>query len=275
MPMIEIHDHNDPRLDDFREIKERDLHGRQGVFIGEQPLIVEQMLERPELIRRVLVIKSKQKWLEETLQKYGGPNIECLIIQKDMLEKIAGFDVHRGVLASGNRESIDRKSLEDVVPQSSTPATILCCESINNLDNVGMLFRTAAAFAVDGVLLSPECHDPLYRKSLRVSIGHALSIPFYRSTDWESDLKKLRSSYGFTLVGAAIGERSVPHLLAPISSPSRIALIMGNEFDGLRPESISQCEHVLRIPMAKNVDSLNVCVAAAVLLDQLSQGHRI
>ena len=275
MPMIEIHDHTDPRLDDFREIKERSLHDERGMFIGEQPLIVEKMLEQPGLIRRVLVIERRREWLEETLKNYGNPNIECLIIQREMLEQIAGFDVHRGVLASGNRTPLVRESLDDIIPKANTPATILCCESVHNLDNIGMLFRTAAAFAVDGIVLSPDCHDPLYRKSLRVSIGHALSIPFYRSTNWKADLKKLRSTHGFTLAGASIGEHSIPHQLAPISSSSRVALVMGSEFAGLSSESTGVCDHLLRIPMAEHVDSLNVCVAAAVLLDRLSQGQRV
>ena len=274
MPIVEIHDQNDSRLDDFREIKERDLHGRQGIFIGEQPLIVEQMLARPTLLRRILVIERRRSWLEKALKDHGNPDIECLIVGRDLLEEIAGFDVHRGVLASGNRSTIDQRTLNEIIPHSASPATILCCESINNLDNIGMLFRTAAAFAVDAVLLSPDCHDPLYRKSLRVSIGHALSVPFYRATDWEKDLHILREDHGFTLAGASIGENSIPHLSMPISSPARIGVVMGSEFEGLSAESISACEYLIRIPMAEEVDSLNVCVAAAVLLDRLSQGAR-
>ena len=188
MPMIEIHDIEDPRLDDFREIKERKLNGPQGIFIGEQPLIVERMLEQPEILRRILVIERRREWLEKTLKRYGNPDIECLVIQRDTLEKVAGFDVHRGVLASGNRHLIDQKNLSEIIPVSHKPATLLCCESIHNLDNIGMLFRIAAALAVDAVLLNSKCHDPLYRKSLRVSIGNALSVPFYRSTNWIGDL---------------------------------------------------------------------------------------
>ena len=145
-------------------------------------------------------------------------------------------------------------------------------ESIRNIDNIGMLFRVAAAFGVDGVVLSPDCHDPLYRKSLRVSIGHALSIPFARCKDTSTDLQRLVDDHGIRLIGASVGSDSMaPEMLEP---QPRIGLVMGSEFDGISDSTASICDRLVRIRMAAGVDSLNVSVAAAVLLDRLSNAQR-
>ncbi|MCH2160807.1 MAG: RNA methyltransferase [Phycisphaerales bacterium] len=263
---------DDPRLEDFRDIRDRDLRGRQGIFIGEQGLVVERMLDRPELVRRVLVSEARRPWLEDALASRGHPDVACLVVPTDIVERIAGFDLHRGVLASGNRAALESPSLEQVVPGDEQSATILCCDSINNMDNIGMLFRTAAAFGVDAVLLSPTCHDPLYRKSLRVSIGHALTIPFLRCSDWAGDLARLQGEHDITLVGACTGSDSKS--LDDVPSPARVALVVGSEYEGLQPETRAACDHLARIPMARGVDSLNVAVATAVLLERLSQASR-
>ena len=275
MPLDHVDDPNDPRLEDFRDIRDRDLRGREGIFLGEQTLVVERMLQDPALLRRILVIDGRKAWLEEALRRHGDPDVECLVAPRALLEGIAGFDIHRGVLASGNRAKLDGRSIARVVPEHSKPATILCCQAINNIDNIGMLFRIAAAFGVDAMVLDPACHDPLYRKSLRVSIGHALRIPFVRSHDWLADIEDLRQSHGFTIVGSAISDHSSSlDTYALPQDTRRVAIVLGSEFDGLCEETRNACDEVLRIPMAPDVDSLNVAVAAAVLLDRLSQADR-
>ena len=135
-----------------------------------------------------------------------------------------------------------------------------------------MLFRNAAAFGVDGVLLSPSCHDPLYRKSLRVSIGHALDVPFARSRDWAGDLADL-ARRGITLIAAAATETAVA--IDEVTPPRRVALVVGQEFDGVSPTTLDACDHVVRVPMSPGVDSLNVGVAAAVCLHRFSTGRRV
>ena len=154
-------------------------------------------------------------------------------------------------------------------------STVLVCESIRNIDNIGSLFRVAAAFGVDAVVLSPDCHDPLYRKSLRVSIGHALSIPWARSEDWAGDLDRLRTRHDLHLIGASVGDGSTLPEAVPTDYRNRIGLVMGSEFDGLGSESTSGCDALVRIAMAEGVDSLNVAVAAAVLLDRFSTAPRV
>ena len=278
MSITTITDPQDPRLEDFRDIRDRDVKGpsgRPGVFIGEQTLVVEKMLQRPGRIRRILVADARRDWLESALARAGHPEVEALIAPMAMLETIAGFPIHRGVIASGDRRGLDDRTIEDVVPEGDRPATVLILESIRNIDNIGSLFRVAAAFGVDAVVLSPDCHDPLYRKSLRVSIGHALSIPWARSEDWAGDLDRLRTRHGLHLIGASVGDGSTLPDAVATDDRNRIGLVMGSEFDGLGSESTSGCDALVRIAMAEGVDSLNVAVAAAVLLDRFSTAPRV
>ncbi|MFN9126286.1 MAG: TrmH family RNA methyltransferase, partial [bacterium] len=164
---------------------------------------------------------------------------------------------------------------EPVAPEAYAPAaaprTVLVAEGITNIDNIGQLFRIAAAFAVDAVLLSPDCHDPLYRKSLRVSTGNALKVPAIRARAWPADLAAFCARFDLTLVATAI-QSSVP--LASIGHPPRVALVVGHESEGVTPAVRALAKHVVRIPMAKGVDSLNVAVSAAIALDRLSNGTR-
>jgi tRNA G18 (ribose-2'-O)-methylase SpoU len=279
MPVHRIDDPDDPRLDDFRDIRDRDARGpdgRPGVFIGEQGLVVEKMLARPEIVRRILVSEPRRPWLEDTLAAAGHPNVEALVAPKSILEAIVGFEIHRGIVASGDRRPFDDRTIEDIIPPRDRPATVLVCESIRNIDNIGALFRVAAAFGVDAVVLSPDCHDPLYRKSLRVSIGHALSIPFARSRDWASDLAALGDRHGLLRIGASVGDGSIRADTVPEGARrGRVAIVMGSEFDGLSMASTSACDTLVRIAMAADVDSLNVAVAAAVLLDRFTTASRI
>ena len=158
------------------------------------------------------------------------------------------------------------------MPANGRDATLLVCDGISNIDNIGMLFRNAAAFGVDAVILSPDCHDPLYRKSLRVSIGHALRVPYYRSDDWTKTLEELKQR-GVRVIGTSIDPEAIP--LDELDPPDRIGLIMGSEFDGLGEHSIRSCHQLVRIPMAEGTDSLNVGVAAAVFLHHFTRKNRV
>lgn len=279
MPILHVDDPEDPRLEDFRDIRDRDVRGpagRPGVFIGEQSLVVERMLQRPEIVRRVLVAEHRRAWLESALAAAGGPEIEALVAPKAVLETVAGFEIHRGVIASGDRRSFDDRTIDEIMPPSDRAATVLVCESIRNIDNIGALFRVAAAFGVDAIVLSPDCHDPLYRKSLRVSIGHALSIPFARSRDWTDDLAGLGERHGLLRIGASVGDGSILADAVPVDDrPRRVAIVMGSEFDGLSDTSTAACDALVRIAMAPGVDSLNVAVAAAILLDRFTTAARV
>ena len=271
--VIAISDLSDPRLEPYRAIRDRDLRGpdgHRGRFIGETPLVVEKMLAMPGVTESVLVRDT----LVERIHRMVNDETPVYTIPESMMQEIVGYAIHRGVLAAGRRDSFDARTPDDLLPEGEAqPCTLLLLESIGNIDNIGMLFRNAAAFAVDGVLLSPDCHDPLYRKSLRVSIGHALTLPWARSADWRDDLDRLRTEHGFTLVGTGIVAGSVP--VDHVEPPARVAIIVGNEFDGVSAATSACCDHRVRIPMAPGVDSLNVAVAAAVCLHRFSRGQRV
>lgn len=267
MPLIDVDNFHDPRLDEYRDIRDRDLRRGRSLFIGEQALVVQRMLSRPGVTRSVLIASN---WLDR-IAPLAAPDVPVYVTEPRTMKAVAGFDIHRGVLALGYRSAVERPTLPDDLLSRET-LTLLACEDITNIDNIGLLFRNAAAFGVDAVLLSPACHDPLYRKSLRVSIGHALDVPFARSLDWIGDLRGLEQR-GITLIAAATAEHAVD--VDAVQPPRRVALVVGQEFDGVTRPTLEACRHVVRIPMAPGVDSLNVGVAAAVCLHRFSRGRRV
>jgi len=267
--LIPVTSADDPRLADYAQLRDRDLaRDAEGLFVGEQILIVERMLSLPGVVRSVLVgepfLRRVQPLVADAIPLYVGP--------MKLLEALAGFAVHRGVLAIGDRAALARPDLAGLAGPSDLPRTLLLCEEITHVDNIGQLFRTAAAFAVDGVLLSPGCHDPLYRRAVRVSVGHSLTMPWTRSDQWLDDLRQLKARHGFRLLGAALSPQAVP--LDELPAPPRCAVVVGTEFAGLAPATLELCDAIVRIPMAAGVDSLNVAVATAVCLHRFSRGTR-
>lgn len=269
---IPIDDEADPRIEDYRHVRDRDLlgrDGRPGLFIGEQRLIVERMLARPGRTKSVLVLTSRLAAIGPLVP----PDVPLYVAPEHVMRAVVGFDIHRGVLAVGHRAPDSAHSLLSALPAPSDgPLTVLVCEDVTHHDNLGMLFRAAAAFGVDAVVLSPNCHDPLYRRCLRMSIGHALDVPWARSSDWPADLAALRTHWRCTRIAAATGPGSVP--LDEADRPARLALLVGTELTGLSATALAASDVRVRIPMRAGVDSLNVAVAAAVCLHRLSRGDR-
>ena len=268
--VIQVTDLDDPQLADYRDIRDRGLLGPDGIpglFIGEQPMVVQRMLSMPGVTKSVLVTTT---WADR-IAPCAPSDVPVYVAPLQLMRQIAGFKVHRGVLAAGYRSKIERPNLDEILSRDG-PITILICQDIANIDNIGLLFRNAAAFSVDGVLLSPRCHDPLYRKSLRVAIGHTLSVPFARCDDWPGELDQLKHDWNLTLIAAAMDERASE--LDSVDRPERVGLVVGPEFDGLPAATLDQCDAIVKVPMAPGVDSLNVAVAAAVCLHRFSTGKR-
>ncbi len=268
--VIQVTDLDDPRLADYRDIRDRGLLGPEGLpglFIGEQPLVVKRMLSTPGLTKSVLVLNT---WADR-IAPFASADVPVYVAPLELMTLVAGYEVHRGVLAAGYRAKVERPNLDDILRRDG-PVTMLICQDITNIDNIGLLFRNAAAFGVNGVLLSPKCHDPLYRKSLRVAIGHTLSVPFARCDDWLGELDRLKRDWNLTLIAAAIDERATE--LDSVDRPERVGLVVGPEFDGLGAATLDRCDFVVKVPMAPGVDSLNVAVAAAVCLHRFSTGKR-
>ena len=269
----------DPRLAPFLAVRDRDAlgpDGRPGLFVGESPLVIEAMLRAPVETLAILASERQEARARALVddarpRRVGRADPGILLAPDEVLDAAVGFNIHRGFLAIGRRPA--PRTVREVVPASGD-CLLLVVEDVNNIDNIGQLFRNAAAFGCAAVVLSPACHDPLYRKSLRVSCGHALRVPFARSASWAEDLAWLREGAGLALVGATGGgERTLVEVADELSrtSPRRIAVLVGAEFDGLSPAALGACSHRTRIPMAPGVDSLNVGVAAGVVLARLAE----
>ncbi|MCX5639729.1 MAG: RNA methyltransferase [Planctomycetota bacterium] len=272
----------DPHLAPYQQVRDRDAlgpDGRPGLFIGESPVVITAMMHSGVEVLSILTSNRHAERAVAMVEQARGSlghtrDPEVLLVPDDVLDATVGFNIHRGFLAVGRRPA--QRIVREVIPAHDQDALLLLVEEINNIDNIGQLFRNAAAFGCSAVILSPGCHDPLYRKSLRVSCGCVLRVPYARGCAWNDDLRYLRDEEGFTLLGATGGGdstlRQVAERLAPPhQQPRRIAVVMGAEFTGLCADTLAMCTERVKIPMAIGVDSLNVGVAAGVFLSRLTE----
>lgn len=268
-------DFDDPRLDDYRFLRDRDLSGarrNEGLFVGETLPIIVQMLAHPGLARSVLTSQRMATRAAKAIAESASATLPLLIADDALLERIAGFDVHRGVLAIGLRVSLDHRTPFDPAFQSA--ALLIALDGVSNMDNVGAIFRSAAAFGVRAIILSRDSHDPLYRKAVRVSMGYALTIPYAWSDDLASTIVEMRRCRPELRVLAADCSRSAQDI-ADFDANTRgntppTLLIVGSEHEGISPAVLAVSTHRVRIPIATSVDSLNAAVAASICLHRLA-----
>lgn len=260
MQLAEIFEHTDPRLADFRDLKDRDARpDRRGIVIAEGVNVVERLARSPYPLRAVAGVPARIEALRPVLEPLDVP---VYLLDKWVLSDVVGFRVTRGVLASAARPaSLDPNAL------LGGARRVAVLEGLNDFENLGALFRNAAAFGLDAVLLDERCADPLYRRSVRVSMGHVLRVPFAVLPDpWLDALAGLRG-HGFTLLAATPQEPATA--LREVRAPARWAALLGAEGRGLSAGALGAADLRVRIPMATGVDSLNVATAAAVLFAQL------
>ena len=256
MPFIEITDAADPRLADFRDLTDADVRpDRRGIVIAEGVNTVQRLFGSAYRVRAVLGVRSRV----EQLSTVDAP---VYVVDKWTLSDVVGFRVTRGVLASADRGT--PASPFDLLTDTRRVAVL---ESLNDFENLGALFRNAAAFGVGAVLLDPQCADPLYRRSVRVSMGHVLRVPFAVLPDWPAGLKQLRE-HGFSLLAMTPGAGAVP--LRSVSPPDKWAVLLGAEGPGLTAAALAAADTLVRIPMAGDVDSLNVATSAAIAFAHLT-----
>ena len=260
MEPVRIDDPADARVAAYVDIRERDLVGRQGRFVAEGKVVLDILLGagrfRPE---SVLVLENRLAGLAGTLRK-APANVPIYVANGAVMDRIAGFPMHRGVLAIGLRQEVpDAQALIAALPAR---ARVLVLVGIANHDNVGSIFRNAAAFGADAVFLDETCCDPLYRKAIRVSVGAALKVPF-AVFGAASGLADALEAQGF--VQYALSPRGRADIRRAPSEARRIALYFGSEGDGL-PQSLLARLRGLRIGMAEGFDSLNVAAASAIAL---------
>lgn len=266
-PTAFIDDPRDPRIAAYRDVRERDLVGREGRFIAEGEVVLRMLaLSGRHRAESVLVDEKRLGKLQPILAALP-PDTPVYAAGQEVIDAIAGFHLHRGILAIGRRAP--DPGARALLQTLGEEALVLVLFGISNHDNMGGAFRNAAAFGADAVLLDPGCCDPLYRKAIRVSVGHALTTPFARLAPDEDALAVLEEA-GLEPLALTPGG-AVP--LARLAPPRRAAVLLGSEGPGLPPAVIARARAV-SIPMAPGVDSLNVAVTAGIVLHHLRFGAR-
>jgi tRNA G18 (ribose-2'-O)-methylase SpoU len=270
MTTIRIDGPADPRVDAYHNLSDSELLRQRGQFVAEGRFILQRVVEDPRFsLRSVLMNEANYRALSETLSAVP-PDVPILVCETPDFLGITGFNLHRGCLALVERPAptASCEILRDA-------RTIVVLEGVTNADNVGGVFRNAAAFGADGVLLSPTCCDPFYRKAIRTSMGATLRVPFARIDDWPSGLADVRAT-GFTLVALSPRQTSVAlDEFVESDRPARIALLIGTEGAGLSDGALAASDQSVRIPIRESVDSLNLAVACGIALARLSREGRL
>jgi tRNA G18 (ribose-2'-O)-methylase SpoU len=260
---IRIEDEADPRIAGFTAIRERDLTRRHDRFIAEGTVVLSMLADShraggPFSAEAVLILENRLEGLQSVLAKFPA-SVQVYVASKSVMNAITGFDIHRGVLALGRRIAAgDGETLLAGLPAN---ALVVAASGIANHDNIGAIFRNAAAFGADAVLLDETCCDPLYRKAVRVSVGAVLSVPYARGGTTE-DLVAGLDRAGFSLWGLSPRGRTD---LRAIPATSRMALLTGTEGEGLDPHLMAAI-NTARIAQAPGLDSLNAATATGIAL---------
>ena len=256
----DIDDPDDPRLDDFRDLnsldRRPDLPSGKGLVIAEGVLVVQRMLASRFTPHALLGTGRRLAELEEDL---AGRAMPFYRVSADVMARVVGFHLNRGVLAAAKRPP--EPGVAQVVGTASTVAVL---EGVNDHENLGSIFRNAAGLGVDAVVFGSGCADPLYRRAVRVSMGHALLVPYARAANWPSELLMLKEQ-GFRLLAMTPDGGAAPLAEAVAATrEKRVAVLVGAEGPGLTAAALRLSDMRVRIPMSRGTDSLNVATAAAL-----------
>lgn len=258
--IVNIGNPNDPRIAAYGRVADAQWLKAASLFVAEGRLVVERLIGcRRFRLHSVLVTATALKALDNG----AGVEAPIFVAEREVISRIAGFDFHRGCLALGERPP------ETPSPQLDEGKRLLALEGVADPSNVGGLFRVAAAFAVDGLLLDPATADPFYRKALRTSMGAVLHLPFARLTPWPGAIADYRAR-GFRVL--ALTPRADAPRLADVArnESGPVIVLVGAEGAGLSPAAMEGADLLVRIPTAPAVDSLNVSVAAGIVLSHLA-----
>lgn len=278
--LIPINDLTDPRLADYADQKEssRRAHTQggtglpPGLFIAEGEIVVRHLIASSYRVRSVLLTPTRLETIRDALDALP-PATPVYLVSQNLMNAVVGFNIHRGILAAADtRTPLDPRDLL----QRSRILVIL--EDLVNHDNIGGIFRSTAALAGTSaaILLTPRCADPMYRKAIRVSMGHVLRVPFATIAPWPDALAEVNAA-GFQTIALTPdpGAADITDIAARIPLRSRLALLIGTEGAGLTPAAIAAAHHRVRIPMTPGVDSLNANTAAAIALHRLAGNPKV
>ncbi|MFD6451686.1 MULTISPECIES: TrmH family RNA methyltransferase [unclassified Nocardia] len=255
--VIDIDDPTDPRVDDFRDLsnadRRPDLPGRKGLVIAEGVVVVQRMLDSRFAPSALLGVGKRFETLEGDLADRDLPYYRA---SAEVMAEVVGFHLNRGVLAVAPRPA--ELTVDEVLDGARTVAVL---EGVNDHENLGSMFRNAAGLGADAVLFGDRCADPLYRRAVRVSMGHVLRVPFAQLPQWPASLDLVRDK-GFQIIALTPNPAAVN--LATAMTGEKVALLLGAEGPGLTEEAMRATDVRARIPMSPGTDSLNVATAAAM-----------
>jgi len=267
MSVLHVDDAGDDRLADYRSLTDvalrRRLEPAAGLYMAEGAKVIARALAAGHQPRSILV---SERWLD-SVESLVDSHIPIYVAPAALLESVTGYDVHRGALAAMQRPEL--ASVADIVKDARL---VVVLEGIVDHTNVGAVFRSAAGLGADAVLVSPTCADPLYRRSVKVSMGTVFQVPWTRIEPWPEGLGELREA-GFIIAALALADDAVSLGDFADAGHERIALVMGTEGDGLSHGALAAADQVVTIPMAGAVDSLNVAAASAVAVWALVSGR--
>ena len=254
----EITDPTDPRLADYRDLRDvelrKHLESEHGLFLAEGEKVVRRAVEAGFTPRSFLMAP---RWLDGLADVLSACDAPCYVVSEALAEQVTGFHVHRGALAS-----LERRPLPTVREVLDGARSVLVLEDIVDHTNVGAIFRSGAALGFDAVLLAPRCADPLYRRAIKVAMGAVFTLPWTRVPDWYDALPDL-SAAGFTTVALTLADDALP-IDQAVAGLDRVALVLGSEGHGLSPRWEAAADRRAVIPMREGIDSLNVAAATAV-----------
>jgi tRNA G18 (ribose-2'-O)-methylase SpoU len=270
MPRIPIADLDDPRIAVYRHLKATNRTRWSGQFVVEGEKLLDRLLASPFPTASVL---AGDRHAERLAAKVPA-EVPVFVVPHALLDLLVGFNFHQGVLACGVRKPWPWPDLAGLVDRSGTRSTLVICPRLDNPENLGALVRLGDVFGIDAIVAGPRCPDPLSRRVLRVSMGTALRLPVIVSDDLEHDVARLVAARGITLVATVVASDADAEPLGTFRRPDRLAVLFGSESAGLGPEWVARCDRRLTIPMRPGAESLNVAVAAGIVLYHLTGDGR-
>jgi tRNA G18 (ribose-2'-O)-methylase SpoU len=262
---------DDPRLEPYRLMRERESLHKSGLFIAESRRAVERLFTRSHFtVKSVFVTETVYCAMEHILTRHNS-DIAIYLGTRELMNQVGGFNIHHGCLAAVSRG----KALEiaDLIADSSGSSLVVMAENVSDPDNIGALFRNGHAFGCTAIVLSAGSADPLYGKAIRVSLGTSLVLPFAIASDWPEPTFSSIKKAGYSIVALTPQAPAVPISSSLVKQVGkRIALLVGAEGEGLSRDALERADFRVRIPMANEVDSINVATATAIALHALSQG---
>jgi tRNA G18 (ribose-2'-O)-methylase SpoU len=271
---VHVDDPADPRLGDYTRLKDvnlrKSLETARGLFVAEGEKVIRRAAAAGYPPRSLLLTRRRAAGLADLVEaSQGASTAPVYLVPDDVAERLCGFDVHRGALAS-----FGRLPLPSAAALIASARRVLVLEDLVDPGNVGAVFRCAAALGIEAVILSPRCADPLYRRAVKVSMGAVFAVPYARITGWYRGLGELRAA-GFRLLALTPDQSAAP--IGEVVMGNKVALILGGEGQGLSPRWLGEADQAVCVPMSsqavdRGVDSLNVVAAAAIACHQLARG---